>query len=176
MINWTHTSLRSFKHTGIVVLAQTSFGHATNIHQVVGVTAAPLPICLSAAHQSKIILKYGIPTGYGLEGRGSIPGRGKRFFSTLQRSDLLWGPAYPVAIGGYFPEVKRPERKADHSPSSSDEVNNSEAITPYRYHNDRNLKVFSVLSKRNNAENITAYFLRSFKQILEVLLHFRSRI
>jgi hypothetical protein len=34
----------------------------------------------------------GIPTGYGLDGWGSLPGRGKRFFSTPQSPDRLWGP------------------------------------------------------------------------------------
>jgi hypothetical protein len=34
----------------------------------------------------------GIATGYGLDGRGLIPGRGKRFFSIPQRSDCLWAP------------------------------------------------------------------------------------
>jgi hypothetical protein len=33
-----------------------------------------------------------IATGYGLDGRGSILGREKRFFSVLQRSGCLWGP------------------------------------------------------------------------------------
>jgi hypothetical protein len=33
-----------------------------------------------------------IATGYGLDGRGSIPGKGKKFFSTPQRPDWLWGP------------------------------------------------------------------------------------
>jgi hypothetical protein len=33
-----------------------------------------------------------IATGYGLDGRGSIPDRGKRFFPIPQRPDRLWGP------------------------------------------------------------------------------------
>jgi hypothetical protein len=31
----------------------------------------------------------GIAAGYGLDGRGSMPGRGKRFFSTRQRLDYF---------------------------------------------------------------------------------------
>jgi hypothetical protein len=34
----------------------------------------------------------GIATGYEMEGRGSIPDRGKRFFSFAQRPDRLCGP------------------------------------------------------------------------------------
>jgi hypothetical protein len=46
----------------------------------------------------------GIATGYGLDGRGSIPGRGKRFFST---ASMLAHPAsYPVGNGGSFPNGK----------------------------------------------------------------------
>jgi hypothetical protein len=33
-----------------------------------------------------------LSTGYGLDGRDSIPGRDKRFISTPQRPDRLWGP------------------------------------------------------------------------------------
>jgi hypothetical protein len=31
-----------------------------------------------------------IVTGYGLDGHGSIPGRDKRFFSSLQSPDVLY--------------------------------------------------------------------------------------
>jgi hypothetical protein len=34
----------------------------------------------------------GIATYYGLEDRGSIFGRRRKFFSSPQRSDRLWGP------------------------------------------------------------------------------------
>jgi hypothetical protein len=54
--------------------------------------------------------------GYGLDGRGSIPGRGTRFFSTSQRPHLLMVPG------------ARPVRENDHSTSSSAEVKNDEAI------------------------------------------------
>jgi hypothetical protein len=33
----------------------------------------------------------GIATGYGLDDRSSVPDRGKRFFSTPQRPDRMWG-------------------------------------------------------------------------------------
>jgi hypothetical protein len=41
----------------------------------------------------------GIATGYGLEGRGSIPGRVK-IFSSPQRPDQFWGT--PMGTGGEF--------------------------------------------------------------------------
>jgi hypothetical protein len=40
----------------------------------------------------------GIATGYGLDGRGSIPGKGK-IFSSAQRPDRLWGPPSPLSNG-----------------------------------------------------------------------------
>jgi hypothetical protein len=47
----------------------------------------------------------GIAIGYGLGGWSSIPGRGKGFFSTSQRSDRVWGPPSLLynAYQGLFP-------------------------------------------------------------------------
>jgi hypothetical protein len=60
-------------------------------------------------------------TAYELDGRGSIPGRGKRFFCTPQRPDRLWGP--PSLISnvylGFSLGVKRPGREVHHSLLSS---------------------------------------------------------
>jgi hypothetical protein len=36
---------------------------------------------------------------YGVEGQGSIPGRGKIFYSTPQRTDRLWIPPSLLADG-----------------------------------------------------------------------------
>jgi hypothetical protein len=44
-------------------------------------------ICMRSRNSS-----VGIATDYGLDGRGSIPGRGKRFLPIPQRPDQLWGP------------------------------------------------------------------------------------
>jgi hypothetical protein len=41
----------------------------------------------------------GIEMGYGLDGRGSIPGKGKRFFSTSQHLDRIWGSPGLLYIG-----------------------------------------------------------------------------
>jgi hypothetical protein len=59
--------------------------------------------------------------------RGSIPGGGWEFFSSPPRPERLWGPASLLSNGyqGLFLwGVKRPGRKADHSPPSSAEVKN----------------------------------------------------
>jgi hypothetical protein len=52
----------------------------------------------------------GIATGYEMDDRGSIPGRGKSFFSSPQRPDLLWAyPAsYSMGTGGCFSETFAP--------------------------------------------------------------------
>jgi hypothetical protein len=57
--------------------------------------------------------------GYGLDGLGSIPGRGKIVFSTAPRAAL--GPVQPPTqwvSGTLSPRVKRPRREADYSPPS----------------------------------------------------------
>jgi hypothetical protein len=55
---------------------------------------------LTASFHSSV----GIETGYGLDGRGSIPDRGKRFvFSTPQRPDRLRSP---LGTGRSFREFK----------------------------------------------------------------------
>jgi hypothetical protein len=41
----------------------------------------------------------GIATGYRLDGQSSIPGEGKRLFSTSQRVDRLWGPPSLLSDG-----------------------------------------------------------------------------
>jgi hypothetical protein len=50
----------------------------------------------------------GIATGYGLDGRGSIPGMGNKFFSIPQPRDRLRGPPSLLSNGylGDFPEGK----------------------------------------------------------------------
>jgi hypothetical protein len=66
-------------------------------------------IGLNITGVSKIILlmlvqvsrdaSVGIVTGYRLDGRGSIPGRGKIFFSSPQRPDRLLGPPSLLSNG-----------------------------------------------------------------------------
>jgi hypothetical protein len=74
----------------------------------------------------------GTAMGYRMEGRGSIPGRGTRFFSASHRQDRLWGyPAsYPLSTEASSQEVKRPGREADHSPLSSAEVKKDGTTPP----------------------------------------------
>jgi hypothetical protein len=66
----------------------------------------------------------GIARGYGLDGRGSVPGRGKISLSSTALGQTLlpiqWVPG----------EGKRKGREADHSPPSSAEVKNGGAIPP----------------------------------------------
>jgi hypothetical protein len=74
----------------------------------------------------------GIGTGCGLEGRVSILGSGKRFFSIPQRPDWLLAQlvSYRMGTGGSFPGGKAAGREADHSPPSSAEVRYGGAIPP----------------------------------------------
>jgi hypothetical protein len=46
--------------------------------------------------------------GYGLDSRGSITGKGKKFVSTPQCPDRLWGPLtpYTMCTWGCFPGGK----------------------------------------------------------------------
>jgi hypothetical protein len=64
----------------------------------------------------------GIATGYGLDDRGSIPGRGWEFFSSAPRPDRYWGP--PSLLSNRYREVKRPGPETDYWPPSSAEVKN----------------------------------------------------
>jgi hypothetical protein len=74
----------------------------------------------------------GIATGYALDGRCSIPERGKKYLSFPQRQDLPLERPILQGNGGFFPgRVKRQEREADHSPLSNAEVKNGGAIPPF---------------------------------------------
>jgi hypothetical protein len=68
-----------------------------------------------------------IVSDYGLDNRGSIPDRGRRFFSSpyVQTGSGAHPASYPMGTGGPFPGGKaRPGRDTDHSPPSSAEVKN----------------------------------------------------
>jgi hypothetical protein len=67
-----------------------------------------------------------VEPGYGLDG----PGSRKRFFSTSQRRDRLWGRTQflPDGYGGVpSPWVKWPGPEVDHSSPSTAEVKNGAA-------------------------------------------------
>jgi hypothetical protein len=70
----------------------------------------------------------GIATGYGLDDRG-VEVRvevGSRIFSSPRFPDRLWGPHRPLiqwVPEALSPVVKRPGPEAEHSPSTSAEVN-----------------------------------------------------
>jgi hypothetical protein len=81
----------------------------------------------------------GIATGYWLDGRGSIPVRGKKYFSTTRRPDRLWSTPSFISNGyrgALSPGVKWTGREADHSHPSSAEVKKTwiyTAIPPYAF-------------------------------------------
>jgi hypothetical protein len=56
-------------------------------------------------HYKSRVSSVGIAIGHGLDGRGSVPGRSKRFFSSPQHPDRIWAhPAsYTVGVGESFP-------------------------------------------------------------------------
>jgi hypothetical protein len=66
-----------------------------------------------------------IVSDHGLDGRGSIPDRGRGFFlqPLVQTSSGAHPVSYTISTGGFFPGGKAwPGRDADHSPPSSAEV------------------------------------------------------
>jgi hypothetical protein len=92
----------------------------------------------------------GIVMGYGLDGRVSIPGRSKRFFSFPVSRPVL-GPTQPIiqwVHGTLSMEVKRPGRDAVHRPPSSVEINNGVAIPPLPH--TYSGVVVNLLSPRRN--------------------------
>jgi hypothetical protein len=63
----------------------------------------------------------GIAKGYGLDGRGSIPSRGKNcsLLHRVQTGSEAHSASYKMGTGGFSPVVKRPGHEANHSPLSS---------------------------------------------------------
>jgi hypothetical protein len=71
----------------------------------------------------------GMGTRHWLEGRSSISAWDKIFFCFPQRPGRVWNPPSLTSngiTGALCPRVKWPGREADHSPTSSAEVNNDE--------------------------------------------------
>jgi hypothetical protein len=52
--------------------------------------------------------------------------------------------SYAVGTGGSFPEVQRPEREADHSPTSSAKVKNAGAVPPHPHNLRRRVGFITV--------------------------------
>jgi hypothetical protein len=74
----------------------------------------------------------GIGTGYGLQRRRSISGRGERFVSIPQRpeSSRAQTASHSMDTGGYLPGYKAAGCETDHTPPSSAEVKKGGAIPP----------------------------------------------
>jgi hypothetical protein len=69
---------------------------------------------------------------YGLDGRGSISGKGKTFsvLHSFQTGSGRTQPPIQWVPWALSPGVKRPEREADHSAPSITEVKNGVTISP----------------------------------------------
>jgi hypothetical protein len=78
-------------------------------------TIINIMFCLT--HRGSWDSSVDIVTGYGQDGRSSILGRRKRFFSSPQRLDRLWGQLSLLTNG--YSGVQRPRRESDHSSLSS---------------------------------------------------------
>jgi hypothetical protein len=70
--------------------------------------------------------------GYGLDDPGFLnPGRRTRIFCSPKRPDFPWGP--PTVsfqwVSGSLPQVMRPERAVNHSPSFKAEVKTTAACS-----------------------------------------------
>jgi hypothetical protein len=70
----------------------------------------------------------GTETGYGLDCWGSIPGRGKIFFFSIniQTGSDVHPASYPKGI-------QQPGHEADNSPPTSAKIKNGGAISPFSH-------------------------------------------
>jgi hypothetical protein len=109
---------------------------------------------------------------YRLDGRSSIPVRGRRFFTTPQLKDLALGPTQPRihwVPRALSPVVKRPGREADHSVASSAEVKNIRAIPPL-------LHTFSWRGAQLNEHSVKFTFLLPFYFVCHVKRKHESKV
>jgi hypothetical protein len=70
--------------------------------------------------------------GYRLDSQGSISGRGKIFvlLQSIQNGFGTQPASYPMEMGALCPGVKQPGHETKHSPPSSAEIKNGEAVSP----------------------------------------------
>jgi hypothetical protein len=73
-----------------------------------------------------------IATGYGLDGRSSIPGRGKRIslLLSVQTGSRAHPASYPIVTGAVLPGGKWQGCEADHSAPSNAEVKTGGTVPP----------------------------------------------
>jgi hypothetical protein len=115
----------------------------------------------------------GLTAGYGLDDRGSIFGRGQRFFLSPQRPDQFWDPSNLLQSGyrGAPTGVKCPGREADHSLLSSAEVKNGRVIPPLPPYV---LMVWCLIKRRDNFTILNPYSLRRTVKTTTLLVHLTS--
>jgi hypothetical protein len=108
IISITHLSTRNLRPSLCVKILAMDFGEVTSTRDIDADTCVSVfegftwdrirnlfqmpEVSLVARFSSNSVISVGVATGYGLDGRGSIPGRSKRHFSSPQRPDRLWGP------------------------------------------------------------------------------------
>jgi hypothetical protein len=115
-----------------MVLTNTALGYEFEVHkrQVSSYHSSTLleyvsNTCVVSTHLyfNRYMIRWLSRYSYGLDGHGSIRGRGK----IVSGAHLA---TFPIGTGDLPPEVKRQGREADHSPPSSAEVKNGGAIPP----------------------------------------------
>jgi hypothetical protein len=88
-------------------LASSTYTYFYLLGQLIPIFSYPLPLTWSRGSS------IGIATSYGLDGRGSILGKSKRFLllHNIQSGSLAHQPASPMGTGALFPRLRRPGRE-----------------------------------------------------------------
>jgi len=101
-----------------------------------------------------------------LRNNGSIPGRGKRFFSTLWHPNCLWATQSPIpwASRGCSSKVKWLQHKANHSPPQKAYVKNEWRYTslhppPKQHAMGHNLFSLLMHNRISYINQINSYFI-----------------
>ena len=99
----------------------------TSTTSVIGISL--LVFCHTCRNNSVVCIVTTLWAGI-QRGRGWIPGRNKRFITSVKRADRLSGPSFRLlAARPSSPEAKWSSREGDHSPPPSVEVKNEWSYT-----------------------------------------------